>query len=168
MIILKDVPPTFDWGWFSREDPRMHLQPVDREHRRLGYKVWLERDGRRVLEPEPGIPTKVWKPLQSQIVKRRGMIEAFWTSFMIRHGWLDLHVTGSMVTIVAYPGYPHRFTRRLDLRDVFGNPETLAKITPEEVALNEEYACLVIFPTEIEARQDHIDLTEILWTDGNR
>jgi len=44
-VIIRNVPPTYNWGWFSREDPRMHVQTVDRVHLHLNYKIWLEREG---------------------------------------------------------------------------------------------------------------------------
>lgn len=142
----------------------MHLQVLDRRHYDLGYKVWLERDGRRVMEPEPGIPAKVWKALSAQIVKRRGMIEAEWIAHMMEKGWLELHAAPPIVTLVAYPGLPHRFFRTLDLRDDIGDPETLARITPSEVTFNREFAVLELFPRRPEARRHHIRLESILWT----
>ena len=33
VIILRSVPAGFSWGWFTREDPRMHLQTVDSKNR---------------------------------------------------------------------------------------------------------------------------------------
>src|SRR5205823_6754388 len=54
--ILEDVPPGYDWGWYSREDPRMHLQVVDRQHKGFKYKVWLEARGRRIFTPANSIP----------------------------------------------------------------------------------------------------------------
>jgi hypothetical protein len=164
MIVLKDVPPTYDWGWFSREDPRMHVQSVDRAHWNKGYKVWLERDGRRVIEPEPGIPAKVWKALDRRILRERGMIEAFWISHMMEKGWLELHVANPIVTLVAYPRLPHHFVRILDLREDIGDPETLAKVTSSEVVFNKEYAVLEIFPKRPEGRRHHIRLESVLWT----
>ncbi len=164
MILLRDVPATYDWGWFSREDPRMHLQAVDRLHWNKGYKIWLERDGRRVIEPEPGIPAKVWKALRRRILEERGMIEAFWISHMMQKGWLELEVLNPIVVLTAYPRFPHRFVRTLDLRDDFGDPETLAKVTPSEVVFNKEYAVLEIFPKREIARRFHIRLESILWT----
>src|SRR5712664_2320771 len=74
-VLIRDRPPTFDWGWFSREDPRMHIQTVDKDHRHLHHKVWLENKGRRIVQPEPGIPAKVLKVLQEEIAKQRGRIE---------------------------------------------------------------------------------------------
>ena len=50
-VILRDVPAGHNWGWFSREDARMHLQTLDRKHFGL-YKIWLERAGRRALISE--------------------------------------------------------------------------------------------------------------------
>jgi hypothetical protein len=164
MVILRDVPPTYDWGWYSREDPRMHLQAVDKDHSDLGYKVWLERDGRRAIEPEPGIPAKVWRALHAQILNRRGMIEAHWISHMMRKGWLELQVVPPLVVLVAYPRHPHRFVRTLDLREDFGDLETLGKITPRDVVFNEEYAVVEVFPKRDIASRTHIRLESILWT----
>src|SRR4051812_31009476 len=62
--ILRDVPPGFNWGWYSREDPRMHLQTVDAEHQG-DHKVWLEARGRRVFEPAMKIPSRVLKEIRA-------------------------------------------------------------------------------------------------------
>ena len=43
------------YEFISREDARMHLQTVDLKHL-SDYKVWLERDGKRVIEPAGTIP----------------------------------------------------------------------------------------------------------------
>jgi hypothetical protein len=163
VVIFKDVPPTHNWGWFAREDPRMHLQPVDKKHVHLPYKVWLERDGRRVIEPDSGIPAKVWKPLQAQIVKQREMIEAHWIGHMMEKGWLELQFVNPILILVAYPRFVHRFVRTMDLTEDFA-PETLAKITPSDVVLNKEMAVLEIFPKRIEQRRHHFRLERILWT----
>src|SRR5690348_930178 len=97
-VIIRDKPPTYHWGWFSREDPRMHLQSVDKAHIHLHYKVWLEKDGRRVIEPEPGIPAKVLKTLKATIIAERERIEAEWASFMIRNGWLRVRLAGNAIS----------------------------------------------------------------------
>src|SRR2546421_10217825 len=102
-VLIRDRPPTFDWGWFSQEDPRMPLQTVDKEHRHLHYKVWLESRGRRVVQPEPGIPAKALKVLLEEIGRQRGRIEAHWASFMIKNNWLRVRLNGSTITLYAYP-----------------------------------------------------------------
>src|SRR5207249_1383063 len=86
-VILRDTPASYDWGWFSREEQRMHLQLVDKDHCHLHYKVWLESKGRRVFDPEPGIPGKVLKTLANKVAETRERIEAYWAAFMIKNGW---------------------------------------------------------------------------------
>ena len=54
-IVLRNVPSGCTWGWYSREDPRMHLQTLDETHQ---YKIWLESKGRRVVEPVGKIPAR--------------------------------------------------------------------------------------------------------------
>lgn len=164
MVILENVPSSYNWGWYSREDARMHLQPVDRKHGNMPYKVWLERDGSRVIEPELGFPAKIWRPLYSRVLEQRGMIERNWVGFMMENGWLEMQVVHPLVILVAYPRFPHRFVRTLDLRDYIGDPETLAKITPDDVGFNAEYALLEVFRKRIIERRHHIRLEPILWT----
>ncbi len=164
MVILEDVPPGYDWGWFSREDPRMHLQVVDKKHWDLGYKVWLERDGRRVFEPEPGMPAKIRKALAAKVGERRGMVEAEWIAHMMEKRWLELHVANPIVTLIAYPRFAHRFARILDLREDIGDPETLGSITPRDVVFNKKYAVLELFPQRPITRRHHIRLESVLWT----
>src|SRR5438105_15855178 len=81
-IIVADPPPGYDWGWYSREDPRMHLQTVDRQHRNL-YKVWLETRGRRAIEPSTRIKADVLRGIRAAIRRDRQTIEDHWVEFMI-------------------------------------------------------------------------------------
>src|SRR5208337_3051637 len=69
-VILRDVPPGYNWGWFSREDPRMHLQTLDRKNFGL-HKVWLEQKGKRVVLPEGTVPARVLKVLTAEIRRKR-------------------------------------------------------------------------------------------------
>src|SRR5438128_8817879 len=80
--ILRDVPPGYHWGWFSREDPRMHLQTVDEQHR-SEYKVWLETKGKRVFEPATAMPAKIRKRLEAETRRRRASVETKWVKLMI-------------------------------------------------------------------------------------
>ena len=59
--IVRDTPPGYDWGWYSSEDFRMHLQGIGKKHM-PHYKVWLERGGKAVFEPEGKIPREVLDP----------------------------------------------------------------------------------------------------------
>src|SRR5258708_32248715 len=90
VIILRSVPAGYSWGWFSREDPRMHLQTVDSKN--FGrFKVWLEEDGKRVIEPDGSISAKILKPLQAEVKNSRRHIEGRWGNFMIANDWLEIH-----------------------------------------------------------------------------
>src|SRR5262245_37357775 len=73
-IVLQDVPPGYDWGWYAREDPMMHLQNVDREHQNE-YKVWLEEKGKPIFAPAGPIPAKILKRLRAEVVQRKDPIE---------------------------------------------------------------------------------------------
>src|SRR5437016_398713 len=126
-VIVRDVPVTYHWGWHSREDQRMHIQVVDRQHIHLGYKVWLESRGRRVFEPEANVPAKVVKALKSTVSEQRKRIEAEWVAFMIANRWLTVRLTGSSINLVAYPNNPNRFTRAIDLRAIIPNATVAQK-----------------------------------------
>ena len=56
-VIIRNVPPGFNWGWYSREDPCMHVQTLDGPE----YKIWLEEAGKRVFEP---VGRTRWLPTQ--------------------------------------------------------------------------------------------------------
>ena len=160
-VVLRDVPKGHDWGWFSREDPRMHLQTVDEEHRNL-YKVWLEEQGRRVFQPDGAIPAKVLKALRTDVTKRRDSIEAKWVNFTIKQGWLTHSVKGPTIRLTAYPG-TNRFERLIDLGQYLA-PEFVPRVTPRDVRLNDEYAVVEIWPERPEPDRYWIQLPPILWT----
>lgn len=162
-VVLPNAPPPYNWGWFSREDQRMHLQPVSRQHLRLHYKVWLENRGRRVIEPEPGIPAKILKPLTKKITEWRKSIEAEWVAFMIANGWLTFRLDGEIITLTAYPKSPNRFTRVLDLAVLIPNEQSRATVTPEIMNLNKEFAWLEIFTNRPEGYRITEPLAPVLW-----
>lgn len=162
-VILRDVPTGFNWGWFSREDQRMHLQTLDSKN--FGrYKVWLERKGKRVIEPDGPLPAKVLKKLEIEIQRLRRHIEGRWTNFMIRHDWIRLHVALPEVVLTAYPDTPNKITRKVDLSQWF-SPETYRKIRPDDVFLNQELPALSVFKDQPEDLRDDFYLPEILWVD---
>ena len=171
-VILREVPPGFDWGWFSREDPRMHLQTVDSKNLNR-YKVWLEADGHRAFEPVGRIPGKTLKVLESEVKKLRRHIEGRWVNLMIENDWLMLRMRGREVTLTVYPGFPGaRFRRTLDIADYFParyDPASSIKdkspITPADLVLNEELAAIEVWPQKEESLRHHIFLPPVLWQD---
>jgi hypothetical protein len=172
VIILRSVPTGFSWGWFTREDSRMHLQTVDRKNRHR-YEVWLEKDGRRVIEPVGSIPAKILKPLEAEVIKLRRHIEGRWTDLMIESDWLKLTMSGRQVTLTAYPAIPGaRFTRTFDIADYFParyDPTSQIKdktpIKPDDLVLNDQMAAIEVWPQREESIRHHIFLPTILWND---
>lgn len=175
VVILRRVPKGYDWGWFSREDPRMHLQTVDEQHRKRPFKVWLEEKGRRICEPAGEIPGKVLGKLREEVARDRYAIEDSWTVFMLKNNWLDLSLRGSLITLTAYPQFPgSRFTRSVDLADYLRgiydphsqlSPREKKPVKPDEVVLSRELNAIEIWPQQPESRRYHIYLPPILWVD---
>jgi hypothetical protein len=159
-VVLRNIPKGHDWGWFSREDPRMHLQTVDEEHRNL-YKVWLEEKGARAFQPAAAIPAKVLKALQAEFERRRASVEAKWVNLMIKQGWLTLAVQGGIIVLTAYPR-TSRFERTIEL-DQHLAPAFAGRVRPRDVRLNEEFAVVEIWPDKPEADRYWIDIPPILW-----
>ena len=162
-VLIRGKPPTYNWGWFSREDQRMHLQSVDKDHWHYHYKVWLEKNGKRVFEPATPVPAKVLRVLQDVLAIERGKIEAYWISFMIQNGWLKAGFRDGIITLYAYSNTPNHFERTILLSDIIRNEEVARKVTAQDIALNEEFAMLEIFARREIAARMHVRLEDILW-----
>jgi hypothetical protein len=172
-LILRGVPKGYDWGWFSREDPRMHLQVIDDEHKHLRYKVCLENRGRRTFQPDGTLPARVLKALRTRVDEERERIENLWTLLMVQSKWLAIALDGSLVTVTANPRFPgSRFTRTVDLEEHFpGIYDTSyparprEEIRPEDVFIRRNPLAIGIWPSRADDEQAHISLPEILWQD---
>src|SRR5262249_2000612 len=162
-IIVKDVPPGYDWGWYSREDPRMHLQVVDRKHAGLGYKIWLESKGKRVFEPVGNIPAKILKLVRAEVDSTKATVEAEWVHLMIEQRWLTYALHGTALTLIAYRGTPNRFERTIDLAPHLGI--RVDEFQPQDVGLNSEYAVIELWPQKPISRRPFIPIAPILWPD---
>jgi hypothetical protein len=123
-LVVEDVPPKHDWGWASREDPRMHLQsrlPEKGEN----YKVWLEEKGRRTFIPVKRtketdkydtMSSKIEDAIRAHVAHSREAIENRWVQLMLDKDWLSYEVyDGTKVIITAYPTYPTKFSRTIDI-----------------------------------------------------
>jgi hypothetical protein len=176
-VIIQDVPPGYDWGWYSREEPRMHLQTVDENHFKL-YKVRLEQNGKRTCDPAQAkikgkkiaIPRKVLAALKEEVDAYRDDVEARWVRLMIAHEWIRIPLAGSNMVLTIYPNQPTRFTRNLDLSMELPGlydpsyPMTPKKvIKPEDVTLNRDLAAIELWPHEKIADRHHIFLPPVIW-----
>jgi len=160
-VIIRDTPPGYDWGWYSREDQRMHLQTVDEQHRNE-YKIWLETRGRRTFEAVTKIPSKVLKAIQARVARKRMTVEDHWVSFIIRRGWLRAHFAAPKVTLTVYPNTPNAFTREVDLtEDLLA--EEIQALRPKDIRLSPEMASLQIWPSRPEDEREDIRLSTIIW-----
>lgn len=157
--ILREVPAGHRWGWYSREDQRMHLQSVERKYK---YKVWLESKGERVFEPEGKIPAKVSKALREAVTAHREFIEDNWVDLMLDKGWLALHIALPQLTLVAYPNSPSKFTCVIDLMTWF-DPKLLATLTPDIIELNRDMGSLRLWTNRPEEQTYDARLSRLLW-----
>jgi len=159
--ILRGVPGDYDWGFYSNEDPRMHIQTLGKhldEH-----KIWLETKGKRVLEPESPIPAKILNAVRKDLTSsKRRKIEAQWTQLMMDKGWLKLEVHGTQAVLTAYPGMPHSFKRTLDLNE-YGGPGSHA--TVHDIKLDRENVSLTLDARKDESEQIYVSLPKVLWQD---
>lgn len=147
-VILRNVISR-NWGWFSRENERMHLQTLDDKGQ--PQKVWLEERGQRVCEPAADctLPGSELKKLREKVQLERSFIELRWINFMIAHGWLIARLDGSIVTLTAYPRTHNAFERQIELRDVYPGAYSKDVIRtwealPIVVSLDAEHCCLVV------------------------
>lgn len=102
-----------DWGWFSREDPRMHLQT---QRGRPELKVWLENKGKRICEASStALAGKDLKKVQAAVEKNRAELEEEWAAFVLQNGWYTATISGSNLVIVLYPGH-NQYERVVDLK----------------------------------------------------
>lgn len=110
-----------DWGWFSREDQRMHLQTVE-SGARSGpnkSKVWLENKGQRVFELVTGtLLGSDFKRLKAKVDSERKDLESRWVTFMVLQGWVTAELRTPIIVVTAYPNTHNKFTRELDLRNL--------------------------------------------------
>lgn len=160
-VIVRNTPPGYNWGWYSTEEPRLHLQTVDQQHRNA-FKIWLEQRGRRICEAADKIPSKVFKAVQAAVARNRMTIEDHWVSFAIRQQWMRAHLAAPFVTVVVYPNTPSAFTRNIDLRPHLLEREIQA-LRPEDVTLSPEMASLQIWPSLPEDLRQDIRLSREIW-----
>jgi len=164
-VVLRNVAD-HNWGWFSREDERMHLQTVD-EGARTGpnkAKVWLEDRGKRVCVAAEGkLSGADLKKLQAKVNAERPNIESRWINFMIKNRWLKAELEGSKVKLTAYPASHNKYTREIDLREEFPGAYDGPRswdLDPPKIDLDEEHAALAVGREAALDDREHIDLTK--------
>lgn len=161
-VLLRNTPQGYDWGFYSREEPRMHLQTM--RGAPAAYKLWLEHQGSRVIEKAGEIPAKIFNAVKSALETDDMLawrVRAEWVHQMLVKGWLRLHLEGTCAVITAYPDTPHQFQRRVQLAD-HARPSLFVD-PPQDVRFDDETASLMIGARHPEYQRVLVDLAEILW-----
>jgi hypothetical protein len=157
-----DSAGDYSWGFFSREDPRMHLQSTGKH--RNEYHVWLEKNGNRVFEPDKGDSNTVFSKLYDALKKKEDHVESTWVRFMLDKGWLNFHLDGKNLILKAYPGLNHSFTRTIDLtKHSMEIREGTVDPVKMHIKLDRTEACIILFSDRPENQQIWIEINVELW-----
>lgn len=121
-VIAHVDPIGNSWGWFADDTPRMHLVPMDPEHRGTA-RIWLEDRGVRCFKVDHAQPSAGLDidELRESVHRTRDTIESAWLQSAERKGWLA-YCAGD-ATIGMYFGTLYQFVRRL--RDSPPSPELI-------------------------------------------
>ena len=124
MVIIRDTPTGWLWGWWLDGTPRLGLMPLRPNHRQLG-QVWLEDPaGERGVTAEGEIPPAVLRKVEVIIAGARSRIEDFWVGHMISKNWLavDFAPSGDL-RVVCYRGTPmqRQMTHGIPWRGIVGD-----------------------------------------------
>lgn len=166
--ILDDVCG-YSWGFYSREDLRMHIQAMNPQTKKeYGYKIWLEQKGIRIFEPAvPKIPEKILIDLKTalDVDGERTTVELAWTRMMIQKKWITVHIDeqANSAQVIAYPNTGISFLRIVDLNDHTVMPE---HYKPDNWRLDWGTYSLIL-NTKYPKMETHIDLLELLWQDSS-
>jgi hypothetical protein len=178
-VVLRNVIE-HDWGFFSREDQRMHLQTVDegsREGQKLQTvdegsregqkkaKVWLEERGRKICESADGKVTGA--DLRAKIEAEREHIEVMWISFMLKNDWITAKLKDSDIMLTAYPKSHNRYERVVNLREIF--PGAFGghggwDQNPPKVEFDKTTGLLAVGTEDRLDDRNHLDVREFLFT----
>lgn len=125
-VVLRQVSD-HDWGFFSREDDRLHIQTVDKGslYGPKSAKVWLESKGQRVFDVEStgGLSARKLAELKASVVKNKQYIESEWISGLIDKAKVTAKIEGDDVVITMYPGTHNEYTGTVPLREEFPGVE---------------------------------------------
>jgi len=160
-----------NWGWFSREDERMHVQTVDKGSL-VGpnrVKFWLEDRGKRVCALADGKMSGAdEKRVQAAVAKDRMNVETQWVHFMIQNDWIRVQLHGSELILTAYPNSHNSYERRLDLRKMYPGAYKGPKNwddKPPLVDFDREHGMLAVGSQEALDERMHIELSAYLFED---
>ena len=157
-----------DWGWWSREDQRMHLQTVEKGARKgpRCIHVWLEAKGIRMCELDPADKKKLtadqFDELKQYVEINRAAIEDEWTAWIIEKRWLKFSLVGGTITLQCYEKH-NSFFRQLNIVQDIKLPEPAASgVRQQDLAFDPAHMALVI---KRPGHTMHVELPDVLWID---
>lgn len=173
--VLRNVSKR-DFGFFTREDQRMHLQTVDDGRSRPKVKVWLEEKGRRIFQPaEDGkgsFRAADFAKLKERVEAERTDIEREWLRLMVKQAWITAKLYGSDVVLTAYPHTHNSFQRILDLKKEFPgaysigvHPRWDSDAVQIKVDLLQGPVALAVGLEEDPESRDFVRLTDLIFED---
>lgn len=169
-ILLKNVAK-HNWGFFSREDQRIHLQTVDKKslYKPNKVKYWLEDKGKRTFQlAEGNIDKQEEKLLQEKLEEDRPNIENHWICFMIENNWLKVDLYGDIIVLTAYPNSHNSYERYINLREIFPGAYIHGKTwdkDPPKLYLDGSSGLLAVGTQENPDDRNHLDLVDIIFED---
>lgn len=158
-----------DWGFWSDEEQRFHIQTVDEDAQDgpQAVKFWLENRGVRTFELAYG-KTRLAE-VRRRVFAEWNFLESRWISLMISRGWVRAHLKdGDKIIVQAYPGTTGSFTRTIDLRTVLAGHFTphvreAQPIGAKDVVINRELRAVEIWPDLPESERHHFPLIKLLF-----
>lgn len=162
--ILRNVGRA-NWGFYSNEEDRMHLQTV--ADRREDYKAWLEDGGRRVVEDAYGnMPAAVLRALREDLAREpeRRHVERAWLQRLITMGKVTTTIdsTNGIALVDTYAGTRSAIRRRINLRRHTADSIDYA---PGNWRLDGDLSALVLGTQLTEDRQIYVYLPDVIWGD---
>ena len=159
-----------DWGFWSNEEGRFHIQTVEpgAETGPKAVKFFLEDRGVRTIELAYGKANLA--KVKARILADWPVLEEKWITLMVHRGWVRASLNdGDKIIVEAYPGTSGSFTRTLDLRQILAglfDPGMTGTrpIEPKDVTINVELDAVEIWPHLPEADRHQFPLVNFLFT----
>jgi len=169
-VVIRDVVGD-SWGFFSREDQRMHLQTTKRRKKSNLSKVWLERRGVRCFEKATWrFSQSEFRELQQTVEENRYDIEVEWIDLMVEKGWMKIQGfdhTRQVILLEVYTDH-NKFIREVDLKKIFPgryHVDQYRPYTAQDIQLDRVMKALSIGENQDRDHTHHILLVDVVFQD---
>jgi hypothetical protein len=159
-----------NWGFFSQEDQRMHLQTTDTRKNDTS-KIWLESKGKRCFEEEAWeLSRKDLQNLREEVEKNRYNIERRWVFLMLDKGWIkikDFNEATQVISLQIYTDH-NAFIRSVNLFEVFPGRRLNKKYRPyarDNITFDFENGVIAVGFDSDPSNNNHIDLVPVIFID---